>query len=268
MRIALRELRSVLWIELQESIDLARIAKRAAKSNRSLVQFHSPFGSDDCIALLDGDDNVVGGITASRTDDGFYRVGTLWASQPADAVMLLMSALSVWKKIDPSKQVSPAARAIIKRYYEQHKDDPARVKKHIRSYSPTTDPQYLVAGYLDAGDFDASPILTHEDNKNMIWSLYRAVSDGFAVAYDDDKRTGFSDLTRIAKEGDMMQLAKALVMTTEPPNAAYKKEVANKWLDAHPDYISKMFQVINRTMDADDPEYGELMDAFGILGIA
>ena len=268
MKIRLSELRTVLWAELLIEVDLGKIAQRASRSGIRLVQFksQSPYTATDCIVIVDKD-NVMGGISASRRNDGFYIIDKLWANRPTDAVVLLMSALSVWKKIDPSRTVSPAARSIIKRYYEESKDDPKRVQQHIGASRTRDTVPYLNAGYLDAGDFNAAPILVQEDNRNEIWKLYQSFEDGFDAACEDDDRTGFNDFTKIAKQGDMLQLAQALAMSTDPPNAVHKIKAANEWIDANPAYISKIFQVINRVYDKEDPDYAWLMGAFEILGI-
>ena len=75
---------------------------------------------EEGVALTSGD-KVIGGVTLIE-NEGWYTVESLWSDSAAEAVTLLYSILEHYKQILPSRSISPAAQAVVKRFYNKYKN--------------------------------------------------------------------------------------------------------------------------------------------------
>lgn len=151
MKIRLSELRTLIGISLLTEADIARIAQRLVGSkNRALVTSGGGPGMEHDIVVIDPtlapgetEPQIFAGVTVSppegRSRD--FILSTLFTKSAPDAVLVLYATLKEFKRIVPDASVSSAAQDVIKRYYEEHKDDPSFIERSPRD-------TFLTAVYL------------------------------------------------------------------------------------------------------------------------
>lgn len=141
---------------------------------------------DDGAALASGD-KVIGGITLVESN-GWYTVETLWSESAAGAVTLLYAALEHYKKILPSNMISPAAHAVVKRFYKKYKG--TEVVVELAHPDPSIEGGELAAGYVWSTKLRKVPVKVGKvgDAADLL-HLWQSVVTGFNVAYADPKKT-------------------------------------------------------------------------------
>lgn len=207
MRLTLHELRLVLDIELMnEALDVGRLANRGLGSRGIVVCPIS--GAEYLVAISTQESETykiahnaslpkVLGSAAGQQSGNDWRLRTLYADDAASAIMLLGAAVERWKRVVPDESVSPAAAAVINRYFQAYKDDPDRIE------NPDLGP--LNATYLGPVGFNLSAAEQHGDaavtatvdpenppvkepKRIRAW-IQLLAQRGFDAAYRDNKKT-------------------------------------------------------------------------------
>lgn len=207
MRLSLREFKQLLYFELLgEALDVGAMANRGLGTRGIVVA--DVQGGEYLVAVSLKDSatypiaydaalpKVLGSATGQSKGD-VWQLRTLYADDPVTAVMLMGAAIEHWRRVVPDDSVSPAAQAVIKRYFEAYKDDPKRIEN--------ADQGFLKATYLGPVGFDfnkasgagdraveaavdpATPPVK-ESGRVRAW-LQIVAKKGFEAAYDDIKRT-------------------------------------------------------------------------------
>jgi hypothetical protein len=135
------------------------------------------------VALV-SDAEVIGGVTL---DYGifWYKIDTLWADSPVAAVTLLYSILEHYKHILPSSNISPAARAVVKRFYNKYKGTEVVVENITASEEGA-----VAAGYVWSPKLRKVPVqVAKPKNEEEINKLKGSVLKGFHETYSDPSRT-------------------------------------------------------------------------------
>lgn len=242
MRIVLSELRQLLtWELLDEAIDISALAKRGSKGVGLVITRHEPSCVITAISLTEQAKypiannavlpKVLGSIEGEVVDENdlnddqighnVWAIRTVYSDSSAVALLLFAAALAEWKIVVPDTSVSPAAQALIKRYYLQHSNDDRLVipglLRHRSAYGDAPKP-WLVAGYgaPDALNLDstvaagnkrcaefADSSINHQDldaEKIRFWVAKIGVK-GFMSAYNDYDKTGVAppDLDALSK---------------------------------------------------------------------
>lgn len=155
----------------------------------ALAQKLKVYGEEG-VALTSGD-KVIGGVTLQETD-GWYVVESLWSDSAAGTVTLLYSVLEHYKQILPSRNISPAAGAVIKRFYNKYKGTEIVVED---AHPDPGNSLELAAGYVWSDKLRKVPVKvgTVVDEADLL-HLWNSVVVGFSVAYADPRKTKKDDL--------------------------------------------------------------------------
>ncbi len=225
MLIRMGVFRQILWEALLHEVDISRLMPRVSKG-RGLITTAS-FMGERLVAISDVDSSpiddievptVVGSVSGIMSSNGWV-LNTLYADDPITAIYLLGAALAKWKNVTPDKAVSPAAKAVIKRYWDDNKDNPklvsqteedpaADLKKSLGwKSSQLSSGDFLSAVFHDPGNIalddmfstgdqivnkyvSSNPDLDSDDDvKDLIGA---GAVMGFKSAYSSDKKTGRS----------------------------------------------------------------------------
>jgi len=218
MLITIRELKTYISVSdllLSEALNVAAMANRGL-ATRGLVTQASAKSTESIVAVsakqtefyksYGGEIPKVLGAAVSTQDLLGRRLNTLYADDATTAVMLLAASFEKWEWVVPDQSVSPAARQLLKRYFEEFKDDASKIQlgADTKRKDPN-DPDFLRAAYLGPVGFElnravqtgeAAVIATIEPedlSKEEIanvkdWVTNRA-KKGFSEAYGDDART-------------------------------------------------------------------------------
>jgi len=250
MKIRLSELRTTIAYAMLEGLDLSRIAKRNL-NGRKIVMIDDP--SAEGLALVDLKGKVKASITADE-HNGWRVVRTLWSDSPVDAVTILMIALNVWKKLDPSNCVSPAARAVIQRYYDENKDDPSLVAQDLHgAKAGGRIPAYLNAGYLSPNNLDLTGLIMRPSDDKSHRKLWTAVDKTFAKGYQ--KKSGYGAFDTLAKSRRWDLLAHALShAANEIPDEDARYD-AEEWSTKHPNEVNAMLERLPSLLSKEELYY-------------
>ena len=150
---------------------------------------------------------ILGAAVGEPAGDNTWRLRTLYAEDPTTAIMLMGAAIERWKRVLPDYSVSPAAQAVLKRYFEQNVDDPTKVEVGADSANrkDQNEADFLKSAYLapvgfdlgraeDNGDaavnsaVDANIPPVKEARRVREW-LRQLASKGFDEAYKSDIKT-------------------------------------------------------------------------------
>jgi hypothetical protein len=221
----LSELRLTIGCELlmTEAASLEQVASRAARA-RGLVYFAGKDMPDEEESIITGSDKLLSLIAVSPTEvdktsypnvfpkvlgrvdavdyqDG-WMINTFYSDDPQTAVFLMAASLHLLKRVYADFSVSPAARALIERYYNSYKDDPMRVQlKFSKRSRGRMEPDYLTAAYLGPlpnfnAAFDAALEVGDKlikklgiDRDDAVDKLSKIGDVGFSKAYQDPMRT-------------------------------------------------------------------------------
>lgn len=207
MRLTLREFKQLVYFELLgEALDVGAMANRGLATRGVVVA--DAQGGEYLVAVSTKDSatypiaydatlpKVTGSASGQNKGDA-WQLRTLYADDPSTAVMLLGAAIEHWQRVVPDDSVSPAAQAVIKRYFQAYQDDPKRIEN--------ADLGFLKATYLAPIGFNLSAALANgekaaadavdpatppvkELGRVKAW-LQIVAKKGFEAAYDDVKRT-------------------------------------------------------------------------------
>ena len=260
MKIRLSELRVVVIACLMEGLDLTRVAKRNLNS-RKIVMIDDPSATG--LVLVDAKGNVKASITTDE-HNGWHIVRMLWSSAPVDAVTILMVALNVWKKLDPSNCVSPAARAVIQRYYDENKDDPSLVTQDLHgAKAGGRIPAYLNAGYLSPNNLDLTGLIMRPNDDKSHRKLWTAVDKSFTKGYQ--KKSGYGAFDTLAKGQRWDLLAHALAHAANGLPDEDARYDAEAWSEKHPNIVTVMLEKLPSLMSKE--ELYDMKNDFNTLGI-
>jgi len=273
MRVRLSELRVAILDVLLEAIDLDRLAKRGLRG-RTLMRLGSqnwdadeteeddyglnvPEEGDDELVLVDNKGVVVASVSIEGDSDGEWKdIASLYAHTPADAVTIMMAALGYWRAINPSQNVSPAAQSVIKRYYDQYKDDPTRI---MQQSSSTRWQPWLTAIYLAPSNMPEPNVKTPR-NIEQLRSLQRQSTIGFGQIYRDKTKTRKHDLELLCKLHNWTEVVDLIhdAARDEDPDSPLVWKI-RKW--AHDDPAG-LKQVIDKVLMMPDFMRYEVKEAF------
>lgn len=151
---------------------------------------------------------VLGLSHAIHEYDGNYRLHRLYADSASVSIVLLAASLEYWKSVFADHSVSPAAQQVIKRYFEQNKDNPTLIEPNADSFGRRTAPDFLKAAYLGPVGFNLEQaIKTGEiaidfatelgapsgiSREDVIDMIKDAGDNGFDRAYNDLSKTRHS----------------------------------------------------------------------------
>lgn len=228
MKATLGEVKALVWSAvLVEDTDFVKLMSRTLRNGKRIVALDGGgLLGEEALVLVTDDNVVVAAISADARNNKWSTIDTLWANTASDAVAIVMAALAHWKRIKPSNDVSPAARAIIKRYYDDNKDDPTLVTP-----LPAIKPGYMDAGYTAPPGLYVKVTRAHGPKQAKDFAL--AVSMGFQKAYVSAK-TGFDDFSKLAKQQLWPDLRQALDSALHNQTADSAKQAALQWVENHP----------------------------------
>jgi len=207
---------------------------------------------------------VLGLAQAVSEYDANYRLHRLYAENAVVSIVLLAAALEYWKSVFADYSVSPAAQQVIKRYFDQNKDNPNLVELEADTAGRAKHPDFLRAAYLGPVGFDIAGALAagdkaiaaagdpgnwgHDDVRDMIVD---AAFNGFDRAYSDDVKTkrSFDDLFR---EDAYHPLFKALMVAIQSGSTNKSKAVA--WANQHVDDLLQVMQDLTPQRNKQDAE--------------
>lgn len=193
---------------------------------------------DDYCALITNDNDkerIRGGMKFEYSQAGdAWEVTQAWATDPRAAVALFGSCLVAKERLLPDSDLTPAAKAIIKRWYSRHKDDGSiepGPKRQVYDTDPAFNSIYTVpAGFTSPVPIE--PVRQHDDIKHF---LRRSVRQGFHKAYEDLSKTGELNLDSFLKTKDWSGLQRALVKIFLDGQGDSKGAAA--WVNKHADML-------------------------------
>lgn len=204
---------------------------------------------------------VLGLAQAVSEYDANYRLHRLYAENAVVSIVLLAAALEYWKSVFADYSVSPAAQQVIKRYFDQNKDNPALVEPDADSQGGRR-ADFLKAAYLGPVGFNLEHALqsgekainkaaeagseywTRDDVVDMVKD---AANNGFDRAYKDISKTRHSldDLLRDEAGKDLLaELVRAI------RNGGTAKQKALEWLSSKVEEVYEMMIADKNEMDA------------------
>lgn len=172
------------------------------------------------------------------------------ADSAAISVVLLAASLEYWKCVFADHSVSPAAQQVIKRYFDQNKDNPALVEPDADSYGRRSAPDFLKAAYLGPVGFNlaqaietgekaiAKAVVGSEFERDDVLDMIKdAANNGFDRAYNDVTKTRHS-LENLYRDQAAEDLLIELVKAIQKDGSA--KERALAWLAPLEDEVRTM----------------------------
>lgn len=206
----LRELRELVREILLAEADVMDFAN-ALVGRYGLIRFEV-FDTKTSLVVVskdakDGDGYLtypkpLGLVTATKTNDGGWRIAKMYADSAAVAIMLLAASLESFGKVYADYSVSPAAQQVIKRYFDKNEDDPKKVRTNSDKWrlKDDSEPDFLKAAYLGPVGFDlkaalkqgeaiVDPYIMKQDQEAVEDAILSAGGIGFHAAYGDDGRT-------------------------------------------------------------------------------
>ena len=276
----LDELRQLVKFELLiEGADIGALASRGLKSRAVIVGGDGGEGSVEWIIVVSSTEKVdrhgnqfpkiLAGVEGERTTEDTWAIRTLFSEDPVSAIVVLAASLGRWKRVVPDRDVSPAAKAVIKRYYDANKDDYQKIDQD--PYLEGDRRQYLQAIYLgplpgfnlraalQKGDALVNDTVIHDDPDERLNTpervrsvLVKQMINGFGDAYQDPDRTkkplpDFDKLFEKALTSKSAVDRSALMYKIEDGlrrrgSRHYKFTLA--WATAHRDELDVFFQSI------------------------
>jgi len=144
---------------------------------------------DNKVALA-SKDKVIAGATLFRVHgldrkENWYKINTLWADSAVASITILYFVLEHYKYVLPSFDISPAARAVLTRFYKKYKGTEVVIEGVSEDYSGEIGAGYVWSPKLRKVPVQIGTIENHEEMRR----LKDAISNGFDRAYTDAKRT-------------------------------------------------------------------------------
>ncbi len=144
----------------------------------------------------------LGLVTATKVNDGGWRIAKMYADSAPVAILLLAASLEAYKRVYTDYSVSPAAQQVIKRYFDKNEDDPTKVHQNADKWRMKDDrePDFLRAAYLGPVGFDlrgalkqgeaaVDPYIADQDQEAVEEAILGVAGMGFHTAYGNDDRT-------------------------------------------------------------------------------
>jgi hypothetical protein len=248
----LTELRRLIHLQLIEEASVIDLANRQLDHIAIVVR---PGGAGPTLYAVSAIETekylgvhspkVLGLAQAFKEHDAYYRLNRLYADKSVAAIVLLAAALEFWKSVLPDYSVSPAAQQVIKRYFEQNKDNPKLIELDADTNGKRTQPDFLKAAYLGPVGFDldaafaagdsiiekAIKLNNHAyDREDIIDHMKDTANDGFDRAYADVTKTRHS-LDDLLKDEALEDLL--LVLTKAIKKDGDDRVKALSWLVSH-----------------------------------
>lgn len=265
MRMRLDELRLLLSTEmLAEGGDVLSLAGRAAKNRAIIVcdAVGSSIGDSLNHAVIVTDLHCNPVAAASPGDDevgtdgrNWTRLRELHGDSPFDTVLVLLAALVTWKRLVADRETSPAAQALIRRYWLANRGDPMRVYNdalprelagHV-NLPMAYGEGYMRAGYLEPPDapdisaaFKRGMQLVKHNPRQVQSDTLSAAKEGFIDAYSDIDRTQLHkavvpvrppDPDEKARD-DLLNVSNGRRARTDPPDETLARLV--RYIDSVP----------------------------------
>jgi len=194
---------------------------------------------------------VLGYAQVKHEYDGNYRLKLLYGDNAVVSVVLLAGALEHWKSVFADNNVSPAAQQVIKRYFEQNKDNRALIERDADVNRDKHAPDFLRAAYLGPVGFDIETALKEGDrviNKaaassnewtrdDVVDMIRDAAENGFQRAHADISKTRHS-LDDLLNEPAPVELLSELVKAVQKGGEAQMKALT--WLTDHEEDVYEL----------------------------
>jgi hypothetical protein len=174
--------------------------------------------------LLKGDKVVAGAALAlhkelKRQDGGqWWVLHGLWSDSAPATMALLNVVLKTVGHILPSTDISPAASAVVERFYKQYKGTPTVVEETGEATDPNL-PPWLQAGYAwSEAVRDLNITAQQVTDRTQMRDLYKSHNMGFANAFLDSNRRKLNDPTFLLKKRDVKGLMTTLETALHGPD--------------------------------------------------
>lgn len=196
-------------------------------------------------------------IAYKGTDVSYYRLIQFYSDTAVVAIVLLASSLEHWGVVVADHSVSPAAQQVMKRYFDQNKDNPGLIDPELDiSVRRNSAPDYLKAAYLGPVGFDLETAFAHGDKaldlavekdphitRNDALEMFIGQSlAGFDNAFADNAKTKTTfDTILVSARGRELcdELSKAIT------KGGSEREKAVSWLRLHADEASALVDPLN-----------------------
>jgi hypothetical protein len=173
---------------------------------------------------------VIAGSTlrmVARRDGDWYRIGTLWADSPVASVTILYAMLAHFKRIVPSSDISPAAQAVVKRFYSKYKGTEVVVEG-----VDETQEEELGAGYVWSPKLLKVPVkVSKPKNDEELANLKNSVLEEFDKAYSNPNRTKRDDPDVFLATRSIIELHNLLQYWISEGGS--KESQALQWINSH-----------------------------------
>lgn len=248
--------------KLLSRIDLARPALariafdiRLSVFDSGLVVYFLDFGDLHTTALVSGD-RVIGGAVLSSERIGnaeWYTVQTLWSEKAVGAVTLLYSVLEHYGRILPSKNISPAALSVVKRFYTKYRG----TEVVVEGVNGASGLDELSAGYVwSPSRLRKVPVqLGKVETREQAEQLKGAVALGFQSSYSDPKRTKFNNPDDFLIKGDYRSLYELLIGMLEGSDSSkalgWINDNIEELRDIRDKYTKKLVEIYSDQVDTD-----------------
>lgn len=236
---------------------LSRIASnlRLSVFDSGLKVYFLSFNVFEYVALVSGD-KVIGGATLSSERTGgvdWYTINTLWSEKAVGAVTLLYSVLEHYGRILPSKNISPAALGVVKRFYTKY----SGTEVVVEGVNGSSNLDELSAGYVwSPSRLRKVPVQVGTvETREQAEFLRDAVSSGFQTSYNDPKKTKFNNPKDLLIKGDYRGLYELLSVMLEGSDAGkalgWINDNIEELRDIRDPNTRKLVKIYNEHIDTD-----------------
>lgn len=275
-RMRLDELRLLIELEmLVEGADIGALASRGLKTRGIVIDNKNEDAEIIIVVSSDATETysrahnsqlpkIMGAAEGERTSTlGVWQLRTLFADDPVTAVMLMTAALNHWEAVMPDFSVSPAAKAVMKRYYDANVGDESKIDDH---FDPNRRAEkYLKALYLGPiGSFDLNAALKIgdvtvnaavdpqlppvKDTDRVKGWLGICSQHGFQTAYNDPDKTkrplpDFASMLKKARASaiDRTHLMNKLNNILNAPRDSRTRKQTLAWVNANREELDGLF---------------------------
>lgn len=214
---------------------------------------------------------VVGSVECEPQGDSEAIVRTLFADEPSAAVLLLVVALGYHRYLKADHAVSPAAQALLKRYYDHNKDDRELVIKSTNkdlgflgaTYKGPVPGPFDLRSALTSGDDLAKSFIDHSNKAAETLSKVKGwigvvASGEFGKAYSDPEKTGLTAPFRSVED-----LEEMLASTRDPRFVEDTRFLLDKLEFGADTSNAKLKDVVKKFISQNFEELSDLFDEVG-----
>jgi hypothetical protein len=172
--------------------------------------YHYHKGNDWRFILQKGNQFIAGAelVPEEFLPEDWWLVNSLWSDSAPATMALLYAMLKTAKRIVPSTVISPAASAVVARFYKQYRDTPVVEED---TFDNKQYPPWIRAGYVWSDEIRGVDVPIEEvTDPARMSELTTHHGNGFAEAYDDKNRTKSRDPTYLLKAKDKLKLDKVI----------------------------------------------------------